>query len=133
MIFYKRILGFVLALIFPILIEISYYYPKFFNYGLVLSLLLLVFYFWKIKNRFIKNTEILSYFGICLVFLASLWCFFVVCSNLIIRVVISVLSVYFFIVLFDSIFKKIYENREITSDIIKNIDLLCFLFYTFFV
>lgn len=133
MIFYKRILGFVLAFIFPIIIEIVYYNPKFFLYGLSLSILLLLFYFWRIKNRFIKNSAILSYFFITLIFLICLWCFFVVSDNFIIRTVVSIFSIYFFMILFDSIFKKIYENRDISNDIIKNMDLLCFLFFIFFV
>ena len=132
MIIYKRILGFVLAFIFAILIQASYYNPKFFFYGLGISILLLMFYFTRIKNRFVPKQEIMSYFWVCFVFLLSFWCFFVVSDNFYIRNFIVAFSVYFFIVIFDSIFKKIYENKPINSDVLRNVDLVIFTFFSFF-
>ncbi|HNV97454.1 MAG TPA: hypothetical protein PKL13_04085 [bacterium] len=132
MIFYKRILGFILALIFGLIFEFVYYNPRFFLFGFLLSILLIFFYFWRIKNRFIKNTEIFSYLFITLTFLFCLWAFFVVADNLIIRTIVLVFCVYFFMVLFDSFFKKIYENKEISNEIIKSMDFICFLFFSFF-
>lgn len=132
MIFFKRILGFVLAFVFSILIEIAYYNSGFFFYGLAISLILIVFYFIRIKNRFVENKEIKSYFWACFILLLSLWCFFIVSDNFYIRNLAIIFSTYCFIVAFDSIFKKIYDNKPINSDILRNIDLLIFLFFTFF-
>jgi len=132
MIFYKRILGFVLAFIFAIILEIVYYNPKFFLYGALLTITFLLFYFWRIKNRFVRKLEILSYFLIIFAFLLSLWCFFIVSDNFYIRTMVLIFSVYFLMILFDSFFKKIYENKEISNEIIKSMDIICFLLFVFF-
>ncbi|MDD4289880.1 MAG: hypothetical protein PHH83_01215, partial [Patescibacteria group bacterium] len=132
MIFYKRILGFILAIFFGIIFEIVYYNPKFFVYGFLLSIFLIFFYFWRIKNRFIKNIEIFSYWLVTLAFLLCLWAFFVVADNFVIRTIVLIFCVYFFMILFDSFFKKIYENKEISNEIVKSMDFICFLFFIFF-
>ncbi len=132
MIIYKRILGFLISFLFAIFIEIAYYSHGFFFFGLVLSIILLIFYFTRIKNRFVEKKEIISYFLVSFVYLLSFWSFFIVADNFFIRNLIVVFSIYFFITLFDSIFKKIYDNTPINKDIIRGMDLIIFLFFSFF-
>ena len=132
MIIYKRILGFLSAFLLVALMGISHYFPHWVKYFIILSIIILLFYFWRLKNRFITHKLLIKYFLISLFFLLSVWLFFIIIDSLIIKyIVLSGLLIYLIIV-FDVLFKKIYQNQDIRQQLIFYIDLICFWFISYF-
>jgi len=132
MIIYKRILGFLIAFLLSGALIFVNYLPQFAWHSFILSILLLAFYFWRIKNRFISRKKLYQYFGIIFVFLISYWAVFSTINNIVFKYFISLFILFILSSIFDSIFKKIYENIEIKNQLFLYIDLFCFWFISYF-
>lgn len=132
MIIYKRILGFLISFLLSATLIFLNYFPNLIWYFVAFSILLLLLYFWKVKNRFITNKLIIHYFLISLLFLISVWLFFITIDNIYIKYFVALLLFIYFCFIFDHIFKKIYENQEISAQIFVYLDLVCFWLFSYF-
>jgi hypothetical protein len=132
MIIYKRILGFLISFLLSGILILLNYYPHLIVYLAIISVFLLFFYFWKVKNRFITNKLLTHYFLISLLFLLSVWLFFITIDNILIKYAVALLLFIYLAFVFDHIFKKIYENIEISAQIFVYLDLVCFWLFSYF-
>ncbi|MCD4704737.1 hypothetical protein K8R66_01540 [bacterium] len=131
MIIYKRILGFLVAFLIPIFLLLIYYRPRFFYYFLGAILVTLIFYFWRIKNRFVETKEIIFYFFIFLFYFINVCLFFILVDNFYIKLFLLFYLLISNVFIFDAIFKRIYENKAIVNQIFIYIDLLSAWFLIF--
>ncbi len=132
MIIYKRILGFVISFLLGGVLILINYIPSLTWYGFVFSILLLVFYFYRIKNRFIANKQLLQYFLMIFVFVVSCWLVFSTINNIIVKYFMVAFIVFILYFIFDSIFKRVYENINIKNQFFAYLDLFCFWFVFYF-
>jgi hypothetical protein len=131
-IIYRKLLGFLTSFLLSALLLLSYYFSEKIIYFIIFSILLLIFYFWSIKNRFVKYRLLLKYFLIVLVFLISIWTFFIVLDSILIKYLVALLVLIYLIIIFDSIFKKVYTNQDVTQALVIYIDLICFWAISYF-
>ncbi len=137
MIIYKRLLGFLLSFLLSGALLFTYYLPRDIVYTSIFSVFLLLFYFWSIKNRFVSYHLLFRYFLIVLVFLVSVWLFFIIIDTKLIKYTLSFLLLIYLITIFDNFFKKVYLNKDISKSVIIYVDLVSFwlivyfLFYSF--
>ncbi len=132
MIIYKKILGFLLSFLSGFFLILINYKPTWTFYIIIVYVLFLALYFWRIKNRFIKYSELLAYFLMFFVFIFSVFLFFITLDSLFIKIVISIFVAIYSFFIFESIFKRIYENIEIKLQLFLYVDLFCFLFFIYF-
>lgn len=132
MIIYKRALGFLTSFLITALLAGLHYFPKAIVYFIILSIVCLFFYFWRIKNEFVDYKLLVKYFFIVLIFLFCTWLFFIVIDSAFGKYIILLYLLVSLIIIFDSFFKKIYQNKDITNQLILYIDLFCFWFIVYF-
>jgi len=132
MIIYKRLLGFLISFSLGALLLSAYYFPGKILYFIIFSVLLLLFYFWSIKNRFVAYHLLIKYFLIILIFLLSIWLFFIVIDFLFIKYIVVLLVFVYLIFVLDSFFKKVYLNEDISQALLIYIDLISFWSITYF-
>ncbi len=126
MIIYKRLLGFLVSFLLSALLLITCYFPGRILYFIIFSIFLLLFYFWSIKNRFVSYRLLIKYFLIVLTFLLFTWSFFIVINSILIKYIVASLVFIYLIVVLDSVFKKVYTNKDISQPLVIYIDLVCF-------
>ncbi|MDD3284458.1 MAG: hypothetical protein PHZ07_02590 [Patescibacteria group bacterium] len=132
MIFYKRILGFLVSFLLTALLLLTYFHPQKIWYFVGISIFLILFYFWRIKNRFVDYKTIFAYFATIFLYFGFIFAFFTMINNIYIRYIFLIFALLSFITIFDSFFRKIYENHEIKKQLIIYIDLLCFWMLSYF-
>lgn len=132
MIFYKRILGFLVSFLLTASLLLTYFYPEKMWYFVVISIFLIFFYFWRIKNRFVDYKTIFAYFLTIFIYFGLIFAFFTMINNVYIRYTFLAFVLSSLAVIFDSFFRKIYENLEIKKQFIIYIDLLCFWMLSYF-
>ena len=132
MIVFKRILGFLTSIILATLLVMVYYFPAKIYIFMFLSLFFCVFYFIIIKNRFISYLTLGKYFSIVLFFLVCFWSFFIVIDIFILKYILIFFFLVYSIVILDSVFRKIYLNKDISHPLLIYIDLVCFWLITYF-
>lgn len=132
MIIYKKILGFLLSFLSGFVFIFINYKPGWVIYIIASYLLLLLLYFWRIKNRFVKYSELFKYFAIFFVFIFSVFLFFITLDNIFIKIIISIFTTISSFFIFESIFKRIYENVEIKLELFTYVDLICFFGFIYF-
>ena len=108
MIIYKRLLGFLLSFLLSASLLSAYYYPGKILYFIAFSFVILLFYFWSIKNRFVTYSLLIKYFLIILTFLLSVWLFFIVIDLVFTKYFVALLMFGSLILILDSFFKKVY-------------------------
>ncbi len=132
MIIYKKILGFLLSFLSGFVFIFINYKPDWIAYIIICYLLLLLFYFWRIKNRFVKYSELFKYFIIFFCFIFSVFLFFITLDNFFIKIIVSIFVMISAFFIFESIFKRIYENIEIKLELFTYVDLICFFGFIYF-
>jgi hypothetical protein len=132
MIIYKRLLGFLVSFLLSAFLLGAYYYSSKILYFIFFSFLILVFYFWSIKNRFVTYTLLIKYFLIILTFLLSVWSFFIVIDFLLVKYLVALLMFGCLIFILESFFKKVYMNKDISQALLIYIDLPCFWLVIYF-
>lgn len=132
MIIYKKILGFLVSFLLSIFLLGAYYFPERFYLFIFLSLFLVFFYFWSIKNRFVTYSLLLKYALVVLTFLIAIWFFFVVIDITIVKYITTILLFICLLLIFEGFFKKVYSNQDISHPLIVYIDLVCFWLISYF-
>jgi hypothetical protein len=132
MIIYKRLLGFLVSFLLSASLLGAYYSPGRILYFIAFSFVILLFYFWSIKNRFVTYNLLIKYFLIILTFLLSIWLFFIVIDFVFAKYFVVLLMFGYLILILDSFFKKVYMNKDISQPLVIYIDLLCFWLVTYF-
>ena len=132
MIVYKKILGFLVSFLLSLSLLIAYYSPERIIYLIIFSFLLLLFYFWSIKNRFVSYGLLIKYFLVVLVFLIFVWLFFIVINSWYAKYITSLVVFIYLAIILDSFFKKVYTNQDISRALIIYIDLVCFWLIVYF-
>lgn len=132
MIIYKRLLGFLVSFLLSASLLGAYYYSDKILYFIIFSFLILLFYFWSIKNRFVTYTLLIKYLLIILVFLSSIWLFFIVINFIFAKYLVVILLFGCLIFILDSFFKKVYMNQDISQALLIYIDLPCFWLIVYF-
>jgi hypothetical protein len=132
MIIYKRLLGFLVSFLLSASLLSAYYCPGKILYFIIFSFLIVLFYFWSIKNRFVTYGLLLKYFLIILTFLLSVWLFFIVIDFALAKYLVAFLTFGYLIFVLDSFFKKVYMNKDISQSLLIYIDLPCFWLTIYF-
>ncbi len=132
MIIYKRFLGFLISFLIASSLIFTHYYPEKILYCLFFSIFCFLLYFFTIKNRFVKYSFLFKCFLIVLLFSFSLGLFFIVIDLTILKYILAVILFIALAMIFDTFFKKFYQNQEISHFLIVYIDLFCFWFMSYF-
>jgi len=132
MIIYKRVLGFFISIILTLSLLLTCYFPNRIFIFIFISVFSCLFYFWTIKNRFIPYSLLFKYLLIILFFLSSFWLFFIVVDVLLLKYLLLLFILIYLIIFFNSVFKKIYLNKDIDHPLLIYIDLFCFWFISYF-
>lgn len=132
MIIYKRFLGFLISFLIASSLIFTHYYPEKILYCLFFSIFCFLLYFFTIKNRFVKYSFLFKCFLIVLLFSFSLGLFFIVIDLTILKYILAVILFIALAMIFDSLFKKLYQNKDIAHPLVIYIDLFCFWFISYF-